>query len=135
MDVPALDVVEALGLVVERLAPHVPHVAEHDVAHREAQIAELLAAVVFPLPLETDAVDVRLSGEHGPIRPFAVVPRGAGVGPATTPEGAVLVTSTGFSWLWMAWLGVSEVETARIYYGTASARVWQGARRANSSPI
>lgn len=44
-------------------------------------------------PVLAPAVEAGLTGDRGPIRPFAVVPRGAGVGPATTPEGAVLVTS------------------------------------------
>jgi hypothetical protein len=44
-------------------------------------------------PVLAPALEAGLANEAGPIRPFAVVPRGAGSGPATTPEGAVLVTA------------------------------------------
>ena len=44
-------------------------------------------------PVLAPAVEAGLKNAGGPIRPYAVVPRGAGSGPATTPEGSVLITN------------------------------------------
>ncbi len=44
-------------------------------------------------PVLAPALEAGLGNANGPVRPFAVVPRGAGYGPATTPDGSAMVTS------------------------------------------
>ncbi len=44
-------------------------------------------------PVLAPAVEAGLRDEHGPVRPFAVVPRGAGSGPAIARDGNATVTS------------------------------------------